>query len=520
MTERATREEVGRRIEALILKRNLTHEALAELIGVDVGTIGRWTRGEVDIRSKNVAKLASALEVEAHDLMAPAVEAGLSDQSQRPQRELRTIAFVAWLADTAQRDFAEIYQAVADRANQLESRPTASRYSKSHARARVSRQQLVDAVADYYDLPANGCDLYTAEVAGKPITLSIATKPEWIGLGIDLRADRETASLGSLIPPVTPPTTPLDDAAVKAGVARLADAEVHDKVLVNNPMYRLLDMNVGPDGLHPTFGLAYFADYALRNGLMEVELVDAITQAGTTDANGASSTPVRDALLPSAAAALDLSTYFCTGGPVGLVAIARPARNDKPADYVLLVQVRGNQVMDIPGKLSTIPKGWHQPLSEASSEAKLSTTLLREFEEELLGREDLEQMSEESRRAVDPLHQERHAEPMRPLLGTPDHLRLTCNGFGINLLSGTFEVPCLITIDDEHWWDQWGHLIAGNWETMSVNTYSSMDTHGLAALIHDPRWSNEGLFALIEGLRHLASHDQTGRVAPPKIALD
>ena len=66
--------------------------------------------------------------------------------------------------------------------------------------------------------------------------------------------------------------------------------------------------------------------------------------------------------------------------------------------------------MDIPGKLSTIPKGWHQPLSEASSEAKLSTTLLRELEEELLGREDLEQMSDESRRTADPLHQERQPE--------------------------------------------------------------------------------------------------------------
>lgn len=519
MAERATREEVGRRIEALILRRNLTHEALAEQIGVDVGSIGRWTRGEVDIRSKNLAKLAEALDVEAHDLIARVAEVELPGRNQSLQRELRTVPFVAWLAETSQRDFAEIYQAVADRVDQLEARPTASRYSKSHARARVTRQQLVDAVADYYDLPDNGCSLYTAEVAGNAITLSIATKPEWIGLGIDLRADRETASLGSVMPPGAPPATPLDDAAVKAGVARLADAEVHDKVLVNNPMYRLLDIDVGPHVLHPTFGLANFADYALRNGLMEVELADAIARPGMADASGGSVTPVRDALLPSAAAAFDLGTYFCTGGPVGLVAIARPARADKPADYILLVQVRGNQVMDIPGKLSTIPKGWHQPLSEASSEAKLSTTLLREFEEELLGREDLEQMSEESRRAVDPLHQERHADPMRPLLGTPDHLRMTCNGFGINLLSGTYEVPCLITIEDEHWWDQWGHLIAGNWETMSVDTYSSMDTDSLAALIHDPRWSNEGLFALIEGLRYLAARDQSGRVAAPPIRI-
>ena len=295
--------------------------------------------------------------------------------------------------------------------------------------------------------------------------------------------------------------------------------EVNDKVLVNNPMYRLIEMDVGPDRLHPTFGMASFADYALRNGLMEVELIDAI--AGSPDGTLAQAepTPVRDALLSSASAALDLQSYYCTGGPVGLVAIARPALGNKPADYVLLVQVRGHQVMDIPGKLSTIPKGWHQPISESSSEAKLSTTLLRELEEELLGREDLEQMSDESKRTADPLHEERQPDALRALLQTRESFRAICTGYGINLLSGKYEVPCLVVIEDETWWGQWGYQVAGNWETTSVETYSSADTSGLTSLLHDPRWSNEGLFSFIQGLRLLAENDAGDRVRCPNLEV-
>lgn len=87
----------------------------------------------------------------------------------------------------------------------------------------------------------------------------------------------------------------------------------------------------------------------------------------------------------------------------------------------------------------------------------------------------------------------------------------------MNLLSGTYEVPCLVVIEDESWWGQWGYLIAGNWETTSIDCYSSMDTDSIATLAHDPRWSNEGLFAFLEGIRVLTEIDQTGRVAAPRI---
>ncbi|MGB5756848.1 MAG: helix-turn-helix transcriptional regulator, partial [Acidimicrobiales bacterium] len=160
MTDRASHQEIGRRIEALLERRGLTHEALAERVGVDVGTVGRWVRGEQQIRSRNLAKVADALDVELYELRSAAPQPTAAPGTGHSGRDLRTVDFVTWLADNSDEDFADLYQAVADRADQIEARPTASRHSKSYTRAKVSRQDLTDAVADYYDLSHEGAHLY------------------------------------------------------------------------------------------------------------------------------------------------------------------------------------------------------------------------------------------------------------------------------------------------------------------------------------------------------------------------
>jgi hypothetical protein len=98
-----------------------------------------------------------------------------------------------------------------------------------------------------------------------------------------------------------------------------------------------------------------------------------------------------------------------------------------------------------------------------------------------------------------------------------DAYRLECLGFGINMVTGNYEFPCLIVIDDEEWWARFSGQIEANWEMARVRRYSSRDTASLQALAADPRWSNEGLFAFIEGLRRLAELDTVSRVALPDI---
>ena len=50
-------------------------------------------------------------------------------------------------------------------------------------------------------------------------------------------------------------------------------------------------------------------------------------------------------------------------------------------------------MLNVTGRLATIPKAFHQSAGEPSGEMAVSMTLEREFEEELLGRDDLDQLA-------------------------------------------------------------------------------------------------------------------------------
>jgi hypothetical protein len=126
-------------------------------------------------------------------------------------------------------------------------------------------------------------------------------------------------------------------------------------------------------------------------------------------------------------------------------------------------------------------------------------------------------------RHADPLHLSRLSPPMRWLMDrvTPDPApwRMECTGFGINLVSGNYEFANLIVVEDEDWWTKYGGLIEANWESDGLHRYSSLDRDGVSHLVHDASWSNEGLFALLQGLRRLT---QIGgnRVDLPHIRLE
>ena len=71
------------------------------------------------------------------------------------------------------------------------------------------------------------------------------------------------------------------------------------------------------------------------------------------------------------------------------------------------------------------------------------------------------------------------------------------------MVTGTYEFACLVAVHDPTWWTSYGHLLEANWETKRLRRYSSLDGAGIEQLVSDPSWSNEGLFAFIEGLRRL-----------------
>jgi hypothetical protein len=79
-----------------------------------------------------------------------------------------------------------------------------------------------------------------------------------------------------------------------------------------------------------------------------------------------------------------------------------------------------------------------------------------------------------------------------------------CAGFGINLSTGEFWFACLASVPDEEFWEEHGGACLPNWEASDVQTYSTAESGRLQELITDERWTSEGLFAFLEGLRRLA----------------
>jgi len=372
----------------------------------------------------------------------------------------------------------------------------------------VSRAQLAEAIARYYGDPPRGSMLYRAKVGDHRVATSILTRPDWLDTAVPLGGDAESAQYVS---PRQAKRPDLTSDGLAAAVQRLAGVEVNGTVMVNNPLYQLLDVDVGPGRLSAAFTTVEFADHALTTELIEGELIAAIGQSRDH-------LPLRDAYLPTIDATFDLHHRACVGGVVSLLAIAR--RRDEVRDYVLFTQERSSTVLNLAGKLATIPKGFHQPTGEPAHEIRPSSTVRREFEEELLGRQELEQIEPPMHSHVDLLHAQHLTEPMAWLIDRPDSFRVECTGFGFNLVTGNYEFAGLVVVDDEAWWDRFGHLVESNWEAERVNRHSTLDAAGLEALVADPRWGNESLFCLLQGLRRLREVGYAGRVAVPTIEVD
>ncbi|WP_051775905.1 hypothetical protein, partial [Actinoalloteichus caeruleus] len=312
-------------------------------------------------------------------------------------------------------------------------------------RGRITQADMADALARYYD-PRPGYGRYAARVGATTAHTSVLTSADWLDLACPLTARRDQLRATGGRPDSTPVLT---EQTIDPAVRRLAEVIAMDTRLTNNPLYRLLSIDVEPGRIGGDVGITHFVEYALTMDLLEGELTDALT-AGTPIQPG--SLPLRQHYLPDSAAVLAVGDRLCAGGALALLAIARPAdilRGE--ADYLLLVQERSGNVLNAARRLAVIPKGFHEPLTDVRSDARVGATLLRELEEELFGREDIDNTITEVRSA-DPMHPSRLSEPMRWLTERPGRLRVECTGFGLNLVSGNYEFASLIVIEDEEFW--------------------------------------------------------------------
>lgn len=263
------------------------------------------------------------------------------------------------------------------------------------------------------------------------------------------------------------------------------------------------------DTLRAEFGSSRFIAHTLTSDLLETEVVERLI-GGAPVVPG--KMPLRDRYLPSIDHAFAFRSRRCVGGVGSLVAIARDV-----GDYLLLVQLRGGRVLNANGRLAIIPKAFHQPLVDFTREMSLAQTLLRELEEELLGREDPDVLDDDRR--ASPSHPASRTDPMQWLLDGKNRgvLRIELTGFGVHGLNGNYDFAALMVIEDPEWWRLFGDRIDSNWEAASLHQYSSLDTAGLVALIEDERWNSVDLFTCLQGLRRLSVIGDRERVAIPSI---
>jgi hypothetical protein len=373
---------------------------------------------------------------------------------------------------------------------------------------------LTERIRAYYadDTSSSPLRFATVELPSQSIPLSILACHNWLDICIDLSHDEQS----ELVPDAD--TAIERRLPVGPALRRIAEFERSGCSIVDAPVYRLLGIDVEQGGqLKTRYGLSSFFEYALTLDLLERELVEA-------GSSGDRRMPLRDSYLPSLSAIADVKARLCVGGPLALFAAARPAGlswRGKP-DYVLLIQQRSDQVLNARHSLAVIPKAFHQPLVEPAMETPLLRTLEREIQEELMTRSDLDLTSPDWVPSIDPMHADRLSDAMRWLMnhrGT-GACRIEATGFGYNAISGNFELPSLVVVEDDRWWEQFAGMLAACWETSGILRVSSLDTSGIDSLLCDSRWSNEGLFALALGLRRLAQLDpRRTRIPSIEVAL-
>jgi hypothetical protein len=385
-------------------------------------------------------------------------------------------------------------------------------YNCRSRRSDVHRSDLAEAVRAYYQLSASaGHGFYAPLLNGQSYPTSILTSPTWLNLNSELSPARENFYLGA---ESTASVPPVDESTANQALTRLAETLIFGTRLVNAPTYRLLGVDVSPGRLSGRLGVVDFVEYALTFDLLESELSEAV--ADGLAARG--SLPLRDRHLPNGGALTDVGSRLCVGGPVTLTAIAR--NHGGRRDYVLLVQERSGQVLNAARRLAVIPKAFHQPIIDVDEESNLAMIIEREMEEELFGRPEIDLEGKGQRRA-DPMRSDRMSGPMRWLADRRHHdaWRMECTAFGINAVSGNFECASLIVIHDETFWEQYGGYIEANWGVEGLRRYSTLASGTIQSLMANPRWSNEGIFCFVQGVRRLAELDKE-RVALPEIEVE
>jgi hypothetical protein len=502
----------GRSACALQAALRMTNEAFAAHLGIGIRTVASWhQRPDMSPKTAMQQILDTALQQASTDeqrrfvqLTSPDADddATLTEADRLVSADPNIGVLLGWLDRHAGWTFGTARRKVTERLAVIDLGELNDRRQR---RVHVNQKRVADTLCTYYGTQL-GYGTYRGSCGPDSFETTILTRRDWLDL--DTRLTIESDRLHLTSSGVADRSLELDEFAADHAVHRLAEAVAIQTRIYDLPLYRLLNIDVSPRGLGGTVGMARFVEYALTLDLLESEIVDAIVGAAST---AAGDLPLRDRYLPDLTAVIDVSNRLCAGGALALFAVARPASVHHPPDYLILVQERSSHVVNSARRLSLI-QGFHQPMIDYRVETRIALTLLRELEEEIFGREEVDN-TVSSYRGADPMHPTRLTRPLRWLTKDPDRMRIEATGFGLDLVNGNYEFANLIVVEDEDFWARFGGYVEANWEAGSVRRYSSQDHELITHLISDPAWTNEGLFTLLQGLRRL------GQIAPERVNL-
>ena len=288
--------------------------------------------------------------------------------------------------------------------------------------------------------------------------------------------------------------------------------------ITNDPIFRLVSLD--PVKFKAEFALGYFHDYVCSTGALERELRQAFVNTGCSLEEIIDHSqrwlPLRHKFLPDSSALVNFGSRICAGGPNVLLAFKRSKKYG--SDYVFFSKRRSAEVASGELIMSLIPMGYHQPtsLATAASEIPLAISIYRETFEELFGGTELEGESNH----VAPLWYLDKYHPLAWFRDNPKSFTLEIVSFGLNLMHGNYEYAVLFAVHEPDFWDRFNQFIQVNWEVKDSETplISTADPEQLARLICSGPWVGSSLFALVECLQRLASHDRSGGVRLPMMS--
>ena len=355
------------------------------------------------------------------------------------------------------------------------------------------RQLLVDALCKFYpdsELEKQGLGRYKFQVDGNDVSTYIVSKRDWHGLVLPVEGDSQEFDVVGAEPERIHAT----EREIAPYVARILHGNTRNW---DNPIYRLLSIQLEPGSIRTTFAVDRFLRYRFTLGLLGDELEHHLAKGGSLDRRAL---PLRDRWLSSTVALTAFDNRICAGGVNVLVAIAR---SEPESDYAFLLHARSSRVSEGQYLMSVTAMGYHEPMQDTRIEVSPVFTVFRELYEELFGGHE----TIRSRTLVNPQFFYRGNAPLEWLRMHPASFNLYLTGFGINLLQGNYEFTYLLIIRNGTFWKNFGSALVMNWESQhgaGLQIVSSQDALALSDRLRADTWAGSSLFAFSEGLRCLS----------------